>query len=252
MASVLLRLSAPMQSYGLRSRWEEHATAPRPTKSAVVGLIANALGRELNEDVSDLAAMVFAVRADRPGRIILDQQTAGGGRFPLTPLTGSRPKTDGNGRWYGAPRRPEIAVTGAVTASHHPTFRDPVLISKYYLADAAFLSGLTTDDDGLAHRILQALRQPARLLFLGRRSCPPAYRVGHGITALGADLWPDGIPLLPEATDPHPQVWTEAPPGAGRPPSPEAVPTTFADRDHRLLHLAVTRATPPNSTEEQR
>lgn len=85
MPTVLLRLSAPHQAWGLRSRWEEHASAPRPTKSGVLGLVANALGRDRGDDVSDLGRLVFAVRADRPGTVLVDEQTAGGGVFPLTP-----------------------------------------------------------------------------------------------------------------------------------------------------------------------
>ncbi|WP_328373812.1 type I-E CRISPR-associated protein Cas5/CasD (plasmid) [Streptomyces sp. NBC_00445] len=245
MPTVLLRLSAPHQAWGLRSRWEEHASAPRPTKSGVLGLVANALGRDRGDDVSDLGRLVFAVRADRPGTVLVDEQTAGGGVFPLTPLTASRPKTDNNPYWYGVPRRPEIGVTGSVEASHHVSLREPVLITKHYLADAAFLAGLTTEDATLADRILQALRRPSRLLFLGRRSCPPAHPVGHGLTPHGPGQWPHCIPLLPEATDSCPRLWTEAPAGPGSEPSPEQAPTTFAARDHRLLHLRTTRTAPP-------
>ncbi|MFJ9893551.1 CRISPR-associated protein Cas5 [Streptomyces sp. NPDC091280] len=245
MPTVLLRLSAPYQAWGLRSRWEEHATAPRPTKSGVLGLVANALSRDHGDDLSDLGRLLFAVRADRPGAVLVDEQTAGGGFFPLTPLTASRPKTDNNPHWYGAPRRPELGVTGVLEVSHHASLRDPVLITKHYLADAAFLAGLTTDDTALADRILQGLHRPSRLLFLGRRCCPPAHPVGHGLTHHGLDQWPHRIALLPEATDPHPRVWTETPPGPGSEPSPEQAPSTVTARDHRLLHLRTTYAAPP-------
>ncbi|MFD6329276.1 type I-E CRISPR-associated protein Cas5/CasD [Streptomyces niveus] len=249
MPTVLIRLSAPLQAWGLRSRWEEHATGPRPTKSGLVGLVANSLGRDRGDDLADLAQMVFAVRADRPGSVLVDEQTAGGGSFPLTPLTTSRPRTTNNPRWYGAPRHATVGATGVVEASHARSFREPVLVTKHYLGDAAFLAGLTTTDDALAARILQALQTPSRLLFLGRRCCPPAHRVGHCLTPHGPDQWPDRIPLLPEATDPQPQVWVETPPGDGSEPSPEQPPTTFATRDFRLAHLRARRATPPAGPE---
>jgi CRISPR system Cascade subunit CasD len=249
MLTVLIRLSASHQAWGLRSRWEEHATAPRPTKSGVLGMVANALGLDREDDLSVLHGLAFAVRADRPGRVLVDEQTAGGGFFPLTPLTASRPKTTNNPHWYGAPRRPEIGVTGVLEASHTASHRDPVLIAKHYLADAAFLAGLTTGDDKLADRILQALNHPSRLLFLGRRCCPPARPLGHGLTPLGPHEWPDQVPLLPEATDDRPQAWTEAPPGPDSEPSPEEAPTRFASRDHRLMHLSTSRTTPPTCPE---
>ncbi|MFJ9379341.1 CRISPR-associated protein Cas5 [Streptomyces sp. NPDC101455] len=245
MPTVLIRLSAAHQAWGLRSRWEEHATAPRPTKSGVLGLVANALGLDREADLSDLSGMVFAVRADRPGRVLVDEQTAGGGYFPLTPMTASRPKTGNNPHWYGAPRRPELGVTGVLEASHTASQREPVLITKHYLADAAFLAGLTTGDERLANHILQALHHPSRLLFLGRRCCPPAHPLGHGLTPHGADAWPRHVPLLPEATENRPQTWTEAPPGHDSEPSPEQGPTSFADRNHRLMHLRTTHTTPP-------
>lgn len=79
MTTVLLRLSGPLQSYGTTSRWEERATLPRPTKSAVLGLLANALGP--GHGPSQFADLVFAVRCDRPGHLEEDLQTAGGGHF---------------------------------------------------------------------------------------------------------------------------------------------------------------------------
>ncbi|WEH31948.1 type I-E CRISPR-associated protein Cas5/CasD [Streptomyces sp. AM 4-1-1] len=89
--TVLIRLSGPLQSYGASSHWTERETGPRPTKSAVAGLIANALGRHWSADLSDLRAMTFAVRADRPGHLLTDDQTAGGGTFPSYAFETSAP-----------------------------------------------------------------------------------------------------------------------------------------------------------------
>ena len=46
--------------------------------------------------------------------------------------------------------------------------------TRYYLSDAAFLVGLTTDDRALLEALQAALRNPHWHLFLGRKSCPPA------------------------------------------------------------------------------
>lgn len=148
MPTVLLRLSAPLQAYGTASRWEERATTVRPTKSAVVGLVANALGYELDDDLTDLGRLVFAVRADRPGHLMTDQQTAGGGNFPATPLTPAEPGAAVSGKWYGAARSPVPDAEGTLRASWRPADRTPVLINKQYVADGAFLAGLSTPLSG--------------------------------------------------------------------------------------------------------
>ncbi|WP_086810132.1 type I-E CRISPR-associated protein Cas5/CasD [Streptomyces reticuliscabiei] len=235
MHTVLLRLSAPMQSWGTTSQWEERATTVRPTKSGVTGIVANALGYELDDDLSALVPLQFAVRADRPGRTAVDHQTAGGGHPAPATLIPSA---------YGAPRGLEPDPAGTLQANETATGRTTVLIIKQYVTDAAFLAGLSTPDKELAEEIAAALTRPARPLYLGRRSCPPAHPIYHSTTHLPPETWPERIPLLAEASDPNPQVWTETSPGPGTIASPEQVPTTFQERDHRLLHLALRRVRP--------
>ncbi|MFF7644082.1 type I-E CRISPR-associated protein Cas5/CasD [Streptomyces canus] len=235
MNTVLMRLSAPMQSWGATSQWEERVTTVRPTKSGVIGLVANALGYERDDDLSALAPLTFAVRADRPGRTDVDHQTAGGGHpAPATRIPSA----------YGAPRGPEPDPAGTLQASETATGRTTVLIFKQYVADAAFLAGLSTPDKDLAEEIAAALTRPARPLYLGRRSFPPAHPIYHGTTAFPPASWPEQIPLLAEASDLNPRVWTESPPGPGTLASAEQVPTTFQDRDHQLMHLEVRRVRP--------
>ncbi|MEW2498164.1 type I-E CRISPR-associated protein Cas5/CasD [Streptomyces nodosus] len=248
MPTVLIRLSGPMQSYGTTSRWEERATAPRPTKSAVIGIVANALGLEREDDLTELAALTFTVRADRPGHLLTDHQTAGGGAFPAHPLAAAGPGLNTTG-WYGAPRSPAPDPDGTLRASCKPADRSEVLMVKHYIADAAFLAGLTTPHQDLAEKINTGLHHPHRTLYLGRKSCPPAQWIAYGITPHDHD-WPDRIPLLPEATCPSPQVWSEAPPQAGALPSPEQVPTSYAARNHPLMHLSIRCAAPPPATSE--
>ncbi|WP_433892716.1 type I-E CRISPR-associated protein Cas5/CasD [Streptomyces sp. CA-111067] len=245
--TVLIRLSGPLQSYGASSHWTERETGPRPTKSAVAGLIANALGRDWSADLSDLRTMTFAVRADRPGHLLTDDQTAGGGTFPSYAFETSAP--GGDIPHYGVPRIPARRPDGTVHAPWAGKDRTPVQFRKHYLADAAFLAGLTTDDHHLAEHIIQALRQPSGLLYLGRRCCPPSHPPAHGTTPHGAETWPDRIPLLPQATTTRPRTWTETTPRPGAAPSPEQVPTTYLERDHPLMFLLSATATPPPTEE---
>ncbi|HEX5407458.1 MAG TPA: type I-E CRISPR-associated protein Cas5/CasD [Pseudonocardiaceae bacterium] len=51
---------------------------------------------------------------------------------------------------------------------------------RFYLADAVFLVAVEGDANMLAG-LQEAIRRPAYPLFLGRRSCPPAGRVEHGV-----------------------------------------------------------------------
>jgi len=76
MSTLLLRLAAPMQSWGVDSKFDRRGTERLPTKSGVVGLIAAALGRRRNESLEDLQALRFGVRADREGVLLRDYHTA--------------------------------------------------------------------------------------------------------------------------------------------------------------------------------
>lgn len=54
------------------------------------------------------------------------------------------------------------------------------LSTRYYLSDAVFLAGVHGDDE-LLMSLDDAVRRPAFPLYLGRRSCPPAYPVSLGL-----------------------------------------------------------------------
>lgn len=87
MSVLLLQLAGPMQAWGDSSRFTRRETRREPTKSGVVGLLASALGRTREADMSDLAALEFAVRIDQPGTVMRDFQTeipAKGDPMPLT------------------------------------------------------------------------------------------------------------------------------------------------------------------------
>jgi CRISPR system Cascade subunit CasD len=107
MSVLLLQLAGPLQSWGVSGRFAWRTTAPAPTKSGVVGLLAGALGRERDADLSDLAALRFGVRADQPGTRVRDFQTA------------------------------HHAVTGQAMP----------LSERFYLADAVFVAAVEGDDE---------------------------------------------------------------------------------------------------------
>jgi CRISPR system Cascade subunit CasD len=143
MATLLLRLEGPMQSWGTTSRFDERDTQLEPSKSGVLGLVCAALGRDRAEPVDDLAALRMAVRVDREGVPMRDYHTA----------------------------------TGVVVASSgKPDLNRTVVSERYYLSDAVFLVALEGEQDLLAE-IHSALRAPHWPLSLGRKSFTPSMPV---------------------------------------------------------------------------
>lgn len=75
MSTLLLRLSGPLQSWGVSSRFVNRATSSTPTKSGVIGLLAAAEGRPREQSVADLVNLRFGVRTDQVGSVLRDFQT---------------------------------------------------------------------------------------------------------------------------------------------------------------------------------
>ena len=143
MATLLMRISAPMQSWGTQSHFSHRDTGREPSKSGIVGLLCAALGRPRNESIADLNALKMGVRVDRPGTIQRDYHTAGQGGY--------------------------YKVGGSIG-------KNTILSERYYLADAKFLVGLE-GDRALLDELWAALKQPTWFLFFGRKAFVPAERV---------------------------------------------------------------------------
>ncbi|MER5563861.1 type I-E CRISPR-associated protein Cas5/CasD [Streptomyces sp. NPDC002506] len=75
-AVLTLQLAGPLQSWGASARFTRRTTEPAPTKSGVIGLLASALGRSRDSDISDLAQLRFGVRVDQAGSRLRDFHTA--------------------------------------------------------------------------------------------------------------------------------------------------------------------------------
>ena len=144
MSTLLMRISAPMQSWGTQSHFSHRDTGREPSKSGIVGLLCAALGRPRHQPIADLSALKMGLRIDQPGSIMRDFHTAG---------------IDG---YY--------KVSGSVER------RNAILSERYYLSDAKFLVGLEGERDKLT--VLQAaLKKPKWFLFFGRKAFLPAERV---------------------------------------------------------------------------
>ena len=140
-ATLLLRLVGPMQSWGTTSRFDHRDTGKEPSKSGVLGLVAAALGLDRDNwtDLEPLTCMALGVRHDRPGVLMRDYQTA----------------------------KNIISADGTKV---HAT----AVTTRHYLADAAFLAGLESDDRHLLDRTHAALRDPFWPLGLGRKAYVPS------------------------------------------------------------------------------
>lgn len=74
MATLLLRLGGPLQSWGSSSYYDHRETDDMPTKSGIIGMLAAALGRSRSDPLEDLNELAFGVRIDMPGKRLEDYQ----------------------------------------------------------------------------------------------------------------------------------------------------------------------------------
>ena len=77
---LILRLEGPLQSWGMRARWDVRDSSTEPTKSGVIGLLGAAMGfSKYSPELEDLdAELKMATRTDFPGRLMVDFHTVTG------------------------------------------------------------------------------------------------------------------------------------------------------------------------------
>lgn len=76
MTVLLLRLSAPLQSWGTTSRFVRRNTDRAPSRSGIIGLLAAAQGYRRTDPLEELLALRIGVRIDQPGSLERDFHTA--------------------------------------------------------------------------------------------------------------------------------------------------------------------------------
>lgn len=177
--TLFLRLEGPLQAWGERARWIVRDSAPEPTKSGVVGLLACALGLQADADIQALTRQVrIGVRCDRPGELLRDYHTVVGGVL----------NAEGKIKRTGS--------TGGI---------ETVVSERYYLADASFLVAIQAPSE-LVEQLAAAVQHPRWPIYLGRKSCVPARPVFAGtgdyaslVEALQAaprcEHWPTDKPM---------------------------------------------------------
>jgi CRISPR system Cascade subunit CasD len=153
---LLFRLYGPLAAWGDIAVGEYRPSFAHPSKSAIMGLVAAALGlrREQEEGLRALAeSFHFAVRVDAMGNLLRDYHT--------TQVPPSRKGV------IHRTRRSELA------------FRDlnTILSSRDYRVDAVYTVALWGARETLPYnldQLTEALRKPVFTLYLGRKSCPPS------------------------------------------------------------------------------
>ncbi len=153
MRFLLFTLYAPMGACGEIAVGERRMSWSRPGRSAVLGLVAAAMGIDRADEGAHQeleAGLYYAVRTDAPGRPYIDYHTA------------QTPKAR-RGRSF-ATRREELQANDLHT----------VLSSREWRTDAYFTISLWPRRDSGVNldEIAGALRQPRFVLYLGRKSAP--------------------------------------------------------------------------------
>lgn len=154
---LFLCLDGPMQSWGVRSRWDVRDSGQEPTKSAVIGLLGCAMG--LDRDDPELESLDrglrFGVRADRPGVLSTDYHT----------VTGYHRTAEGGFKYSGG------TAQGLAKAREYG--ESTVVSLRDYLHDAAFLVALEGPRP-LLEKLKAHLTNPKWPVYLGRKACVPS------------------------------------------------------------------------------
>jgi len=166
MQYLLLRLEAPLMSFGA-VRVDQHNPTDRfPGRAQLTGMLANALGwyHEEFDRLQDLQERIqFACRWDISPQSLRDYQTVDLGQSKMAI------------RGWTTSGKPEHRAGGTAKSGIHERFR-------YYWANGALTVALTLREGTPSlSEIAEALKKPARPLFIGRKACLPASRIFLGI-----------------------------------------------------------------------
>lgn len=164
MRFLVLRLRGPLMSFGGVAVDEIRPSETLPGVSMLTGMFGNALGwryRDLDRLAGLQARLIVAARLDRPGEALVDFQTAD----------------------ISVESRAWRIGTPPITKRSSENQEAPVPRYRHYRADAGVSVAVSLsqpDDAPTLDDLAVALARPARPLFLGRCSCPPAEPVFRG------------------------------------------------------------------------
>lgn len=177
---LVFRLYGPLAAWGDIPGCEYRPSYAHPSKSAIIGLLAAALGIRRDEDERQRRlseACHFAVRVDAAGRLLRDYHT-----------TQVPPRKRGITH---RTRLSELTGDGLYT----------VLSTRDYYCDAAYTVVLRLGDhvEFTLEQLANALLKPAFVLYLGRKSCPVALPLRPSI--IKATTLKDALDRVPPCDD---------------------------------------------------
>lgn len=228
MKILILRFDAPLMSFGGTIIDNFGITQAYPSLSMICGMVANALGyhhRDFDKTQRLQERIRYASRCDRRGTRVQDYQTVDlGAEFML----------DKNA-WTTAGVLEE-RKGGSASTGTHIRYRD-------YWSDAVHTIALTltpAQESPTIEQVAQALKEPERPLFIGRKPCLPAAPIF--VDQLQAE---DLLQAL-EQTPLHPRAdkeksfpaWWPATPGKADPNEPiQYMPVTDARDWKNQIHV---------------
>lgn len=163
MEYLIFQLQAPLSVWGDTAVGEYRPTANYPSESALIGLLAAALGIERTEEHRHqtlVAELKFAIGVQSAGRLLRDYHTA---QIATEMILSKQPHNT---------RRDELNVPAEKKKDHLKT----ILSTRDYRQDAACLVAVQTTPKASLQLsdLVQAIQKPKFVLYLGRKSCPPS------------------------------------------------------------------------------
>ncbi|GIU78098.1 MAG: type I-E CRISPR-associated protein Cas5/CasD [Bryobacteraceae bacterium] len=159
-AHLALLFDAPMQSWGVSSKFQNRGTLPHPTRSAILGLFCAAAG---------------AAKGSREEKELLE--ALAGAR--ITTVEIPRRAADGERRVPIRRLRDFHTVLGTRTADGKPN-ANAVVTLRDYLTDARF-GVVVSGPNELVTRLQRWLEDPVWGVWFGRKCCLPAAPIVRGV-----------------------------------------------------------------------
>lgn len=156
---LIFQLQAPLSAWGETAVGEYRPSANYPSESALIGLLAAALGIDRSDEDQHQALraeLSFAIGVQSAGRLLRDYQTA---QVPGRVSFKNRPHHT---------RRDELNMSKEEL--------NTILSTRDYRQDAACLVAVQTKNDSAFSLVdlALAIQQPKFVLYLGRKTCPPS------------------------------------------------------------------------------
>lgn len=167
---LLFTLYAPLAAWGDITVGERRTSWDRPSRSALLGLVAAALGltrhdQDAHDDLD--SGYGVAVRVDTPGRLLVDYHTAQS--LPQAEIKRARPAT-----------RRDMIRHGE---RHHRL--ETILSAREYRVDAAYTAALWARSGARwsLESLRTALATPRFVLYAGRKAAPLGWPLAPALVA---------------------------------------------------------------------